>query len=245
MESCLLFFDLDGTVLFHGIIDAGVRRALAEAQAAGHKIILNTGRSVAFVPSVVFELPWDGFICGSAFGEYHGTAFLCSCVSPEDLLYAMKFSIREGYTILLEGNHHLLTLKTGSFIETDRSVEEVAASVKDIVKLTIQQPINDEQAAELAERFEVIRLRTYTELLQKGFSKAGAMLTLADKLGVPRERVIAFGDSENDYSMLEAAGTAVIMKNAWSGLNGIADYRMTEDETGVAEFIQTVLLNKR
>lgn len=44
----LMFFDLDGTLLFDGTIDNAVKKALNAAKNAGHRIILNTGRRWAF-----------------------------------------------------------------------------------------------------------------------------------------------------------------------------------------------------
>lgn len=55
---------------------------------------------------------------------------------------------------------------------------------------------------------------TYCEVVRRGVSKAGAVETLAESLGFATERVVAFGDGENDLAMITAAGIGVAMGNA-------------------------------
>ena len=55
---------------------------------------------------------------------------------------------------------------------------------------------------------------TYCEVVDRSVSKAGAVKTLAERLGFSDDRVIAFGDGENDLSMIAAAGIGVAMGNA-------------------------------
>lgn len=52
------------------------------------------------------------------------------------------------------------------------------------------------------------------DILPAGCSKGRALLDLAQERGVAREEILAIGDNWNDVSMLEAAGSAVLMANA-------------------------------
>jgi hydroxymethylpyrimidine pyrophosphatase-like HAD family hydrolase len=52
------------------------------------------------------------------------------------------------------------------------------------------------------------------DLLPAGCSKGTAVLGLAERRGIVREEILAIGDNWNDVSMLEAAGSAVLMANA-------------------------------
>jgi hydroxymethylpyrimidine pyrophosphatase-like HAD family hydrolase len=52
------------------------------------------------------------------------------------------------------------------------------------------------------------------DLLPAGCSKGSAVLGLAGSRGIAREEILAIGDNWNDVSMLEAAGSAVLMANA-------------------------------
>lgn len=52
------------------------------------------------------------------------------------------------------------------------------------------------------------------EIMASGVSKGAALLRVADRLGIAREAILAFGDGLNDREMLAAAGTGIIMGNA-------------------------------
>lgn len=61
------------------------------------------------------------------------------------------------------------------------------------------------------------------ELSSKVFDKGKAVERLCGFLGIPREDTIAFGDSMNDFKMLQAAGTGVCMAGGSPSLLRIAD----------------------
>lgn len=70
------------------------------------------------------------------------------------------------------------------------------------------------------------------EVTRKGVSKASGLRWLAHKLGIPKEEIIAFGDSGNDVDMLQFAGIGVAMGNAENIALEAADYvtkKNTED----------------
>lgn len=59
---------------------------------------------------------------------------------------------------------------------------------------------------------------------QLNVSKVTGLRVLMDKLGVSREEVMAFGDSENDLEMLREAGKAVVMGSGMECALKVADY---------------------
>ena len=66
MEKSVLFFDIDGTILSEITreIPEDAARALKAAQAAGHLLFINTGRTVCSVPAEIRRLKFDGYLCG-------------------------------------------------------------------------------------------------------------------------------------------------------------------------------------
>jgi Cof subfamily protein (haloacid dehalogenase superfamily) len=82
------------------------------------------------------------------------------------------------------------------------------------------------------------------EILPPGVDKGSALAFLTEKLSIPREAVMAFGDSMNDESMLRWAGHSVAMINGDSRLKEIAAIitDKTNDEDGVAEVIERYVL---
>lgn len=78
----------------------------------------------------------------------------------------------------------------------------------------------------------------YFEYTDKGINKARALNEFLPKLGIEAENVIAFGDGENDRSIIEYAGIGVAMGNAVQEILDIADeVTNTNDEDGIAEML--------
>ncbi|MBQ6811496.1 MAG: HAD hydrolase family protein, partial [Agathobacter sp.] len=77
------------------------------------------------------------------------------------------------------------------------------------------------------------------EIGKAGVTKIEGIRELCKLLNVPMEQTMAIGDSENDYSMINAAGIGVAMANASEDILAIADYITTSNtEDGVGEAIK-------
>ena len=79
----------------------------------------------------------------------------------------------------------------------------------------------------------------YLEFLNRGVDKGVGLEKLAGFYGIGRDDIIAFGDGENDISMLEVAGTGVALSNAKEEVKRVARYVTENDNNaaGVAEFL--------
>lgn len=79
----------------------------------------------------------------------------------------------------------------------------------------------------------------FLEILPEGIEKAKSLDILLSKLGLSSEELLAFGDGLNDIPMLEYAGIAVAMENAYEPVKEVADHiTLSNDEDGIAEFLQ-------
>lgn len=77
-------------------------------------------------------------------------------------------------------------------------------------------------------------------------TKGKGLLALASYLGVSMGQVMAFGDGENDISMLQAAGMGVAMGNAPEEVKAAANLvTLDNDEEGVAYSIEKYVLKIR
>lgn len=80
------------------------------------------------------------------------------------------------------------------------------------------------------------------EMNAQGATKGDALLWLADYLGIDRMETMAFGDGENDVSMLEAAGIGVAMENGQDSVKASAnELTLTNDQDGVAAAIEKLI----
>lgn len=120
---------------------------------------------------------------------------------------------------------------------------------------TIAEMIEAEQrllASSWAGQFECIRTAypgndlSILDLLPKGVSKSSALERLARRLGIAQEETMAIGDNWNDESMLDWAGTGVLMGNATEELRDLAPRRgwqigPTNREDGVAVMLEKAI----
>ncbi len=83
----------------------------------------------------------------------------------------------------------------------------------------------------------------YLEILPPGVDKGTAVRALAERLGVPREAIVAVGDNLNDLAMIEYAGLGVAMGNAPETLRAAADVvAPSNDDHGLQEVIERFIL---
>lgn len=88
--------------------------------------------------------------------------------------------------------------------------------------------------------------RNEVMLLPPGVSKGAGVLNLLRGEGLSPRNLLAFGDAENDHSLLQMAEVKVAVANAVEGLKSIADYVTAEPgPAGVADFIERYLLDGR
>jgi Cof subfamily protein (haloacid dehalogenase superfamily) len=102
-----------------------------------------------------------------------------------------------------------------------------------------------EQCPELQDKlidmglFEVTSDGLNLELTTKGCDKGEAMMWLSDYLKVPRKNTIAFGDGNNDLTMLNKAGWGVAMGNAADEVKAAAMYcTASNSQNGIAVFMK-------
>lgn len=81
------------------------------------------------------------------------------------------------------------------------------------------------------------------ELIIKSCTKGHALQYVCAHYGIAVENSIAFGDSMNDYEMLEAAGTSVVYEEANQSLKALGDYYFKDpDQDGILEVMQEMKL---
>ena len=80
------------------------------------------------------------------------------------------------------------------------------------------------------------------EIADQNAGKKAGVEFVADKLGINREEIAAFGDADNDIDMLKYAGIGIAMENASEGCKAAADYITTHHaENGVSYGVREIL----
>lgn len=82
----------------------------------------------------------------------------------------------------------------------------------------------------------------YFEFMAPGITKGNAQAGALPKVGIDASEVIAFGDAQNDISMLEWAGMGVAMGNATEAAKAAADMVTgSNNEDGIASALEKIL----
>jgi len=80
------------------------------------------------------------------------------------------------------------------------------------------------------------------EIVKKGLNKAVGLQKIAHYYNIPEERIIAFGDEDNDLEMIDYAGVGVAMENGIDELKSIAKHVTdTNENDGVSSFLESYL----
>ncbi|MBQ9939234.1 MAG: HAD family phosphatase [Oscillospiraceae bacterium] len=246
-----IFFDLDGTLVHDNKISEENIAAMNKVQAAGHKLIMNTGRSAAFIPQVAAEcVKWDGRICGNSYIEYGGEVLERKVMEREQLAFLYDFCEKKRIPCKFEGEEAIYTMEFDEKkdnvlqyeLERYRDVYPWKTMQKEyteqgeallVTKMTLCEPI-DKKYHNCFPGMYVIDMGHYAEIVCNGYTKATGMELISKKLGIGVEDTVAFGDSMNDTDMLKYAGTSVIMPHSLKMLDEISTFRVTSETDGVA-----------
>lgn len=260
----LVAIDIDGTLInnVHEITPA-VADAVKRVVDTGSRIVLCTGRPYPGAKRYMEELGLTQE--GDYIINYHGAlvqrtdtqkVVINHQLSYDDMIDWHNFvkkhdvslqAIREdgvfseGFdftpTQLIEPFVNNMTLHIRTLADLDPELKYSKFVIQDEVELIDQ--LESAMQADLTERYTVIRsMDTSIEVLNKDASKGRTLKELADYLGIPRERVMAIGDSGNDIDMVDYAGLGVAMGNAVPAVLDVADVvTSTNNEDGVAEAI--------
>ena len=250
MEKHLVFFDVDGTLLFknYEICESDVA-ALNALKAAGHEIFLNTGRSRSILPKELLKkVKFDGFLCGSTYIEYHGKVLHRECIDNEDLRGFCRYAKDEGVSLLLEGEKECYGINGGCFhpcVDITEALEDclIEPDFMRVTKMTAARDIPKRVALRF-KKIRCINFGGYSEQIVAGYDKAFGMKMLCDRLHVPYKNTVAFGDSVNDTEMLRFAGKGVIMHSAPAKLDEFACLRTEADKGGVSEGVEKIFFGE-
>lgn len=86
---------------------------------------------------------------------------------------------------------------------------------------------------------------TFFNITHPQVCKGAALRRLLDMLKIPKEEIMAMGDSGNDEALFEAAGLKIAMGNATDRLKSLADHIVSSvDDHGAAEAIEKFCLER-
>ena len=268
----LLALDMDGTLLNDQkeISPANIA-AIQEAVDAGVKLVLCTGRILSGVKPYFEQLGLDAeneYVIlnnGCALHQTSDWSLLDHHgLNADEIAYLADFArgfelpltlcdVDNYYVVDQTANAHIiedtqnifLTPKTISLKKT-RDHQQPFFLAKFVGEPGLVGDFMKEKDAELSQRFNtVLSQPSIYETLPQGVSKATALQSLAEKLGLLPTEIMAIGDGNNDREMLEFAGLAIAMDNASVPIKALANHvTKSNNEDGVAAAIYKWILQK-
>lgn len=245
-----IFLDIDGTLLRNSkqALQKNID-VIQKVRSLGHKVLINTGRSTAYMPKEFDAIKYfDGIISGAGARIILDKKELFCKLMPDTAIrhfFEICFDTKD--VSIFEGVDEMYIVGPARPFEYDwqfitpENVESYIKSGMRIEKFTILGKAPEELQNVLGNDYIVLQHPTYAEVIQKAYTKAGAMRIVLDYLKIPSEQSIAVGDSLNDYDMISAAGIGVAMGNAIPEIKEIASIITSSvDEAGVAAVLEKI-----
>lgn len=252
------FFDVDGTLAYRTpetgwqiILADEVRRAVGRFVERGNVAVLSTGRGFCAVDDCVAELPFAGSVTLDGAHVALGDRVLVDRSFPDELLDGMVSEMRRvGMDAFFQGTTGSICVCPDESPEDDwggvavHGVSDLTPEVRafGLAKVDFRE---GSLAAFRSSAFLTENLGYYDvgegchELVMPGCSKGTGARALLEALPERPSRVIAFGDSENDLSVLEVADVAVVMGSASERVRAVADIvAPPASERGVARVLE-------
>lgn len=266
----LIALDLDGTLLSNKhTVSEHTKNILQQAINEGHIVIIATGRShrnsIQYYDFLQLDTPMVNFNGAFIHHPYnhswertlhnpfsnktaHHIIDVCYELNVQNILAEVQ-----GNVYLEKHDDQLMQI----FQSAPVFEKELPFSIGSLRKQLTEDPTSiliyprAEHVTQLTEHLNdnhatMIAHRTWdapwhmVEIIKKGIHKAVGVKRVADYYQIPRERIIAFGDEDNDLEMIDYAGVGVAMGNAIDELKQVAKHVTdTNMDEGVRTFLES------
>ncbi len=234
----LVVFDLDNTLVSHTTesIPQSAIEACRKLKEKGIKILLASGRDVAD--------PYMEMVCRQTDPDYYvtvnGQAIYLKGMVVHHRHYISNQDVENVCKLAKElGIFLFWKFPSGVYVYSDnpdvsryrRGYPTIAHSYWN---RHLQEPViggsfmsihyTEEQMKEMFPSLNFIDIGHCYEMTSRGVNKLTSIKEVLDIEGITLEEVMAFGDSNNDREIIEAAETGVAMGNGIGDIKQIADY---------------------
>ena len=239
-----LFFDLDETLMFDGVISQENIDALKKAQEKGHEIFLSTGRTKGFLPSEVNKINFDGYLLASSYIEYKNEVLFASYLEEGTIQKCLSLIKKSRGGANFEGENAYFDIteemiKDLSEEEFDRLISSFDFRKAKISKVTFHYKLNPKEEASI-EELEKVFFSYKTECVPQGNTKGNLIKKFGSIIKVTKDNFIVFGDSENDVSMFNAVKNNIAICPSSKKLRNMARLIIFKKENGVAIALETL-----
>lgn len=253
----ILFLDIDGTILKpDDTIEDSTKRAIAEMKEQSIEVVLATGRPIHEISDIGIELDISSFIgYNGALAIYEGETIFAEPMNRRDVKYILDVAKENGHEVVMytSAKNYLTVLDSdmmkGFLHQFHLRKNELFTQdvIDDILGMTIIT------SGELGEEFydfsdgihlsqvNITGMQHCFDVIRDKVNKGVGVKFLLERLEIPREGSIAFGDGMNDKEMLSAVGEGFAMGNGHPDLFQHAKHKTTEvTNSGVFNGLKTL-----
>lgn len=266
MKPHLIVLDLDGTLLTdEKIITEKTAKTLIKAQEQGHHVMFATGRAYratsAYYNQLKLATPIVNFngafvhhpsnrawktihetlpleIVQDMIGSMEGFSWDNIIAEVSDDVYIHRADDKLIQAFSRHGNPQIKTGEIHKLLRDEPTSLLINTSLENAV--SIQDYLNDVHSENVGHRLWASPWGNAIEVFRSGLSKASGLAHVSKWMDIPRERIIAFGDENNDLEMIDYAGIGVAMENSIDELKAIADEiaPASNNEDGIAHVLE-------
>ncbi len=258
----LVAIDLDGTLLRSDkTISDRTKSVISYVSMQGITVVIATGRSYEAMLPFKEELGLESpVICYNGAAVVDGkTGEIISALTLDDVQARVIIETARTHDIHMHGflDGRLLYERTraeskqyedhtnliGEVVNFDQIEHLRFLKAMYVADHDVLVGIADELRSKLGDDAGVVfSLPHFLEIMHADAHKGNALAQIAASLGIAPSRIIAFGDAENDISMLTYAHIGVAMENADDQVKQAVQYRApSHDDDGVARFLEHYL----
>jgi len=266
----ILFTDLDGTLLNNrSQIDIEMKQALQDMTAAGHYLVLSSGRPLDSILEVK-ELAGINFPNVFIIANNGAIVYNCDTKEPVHEIRVSYEDVMNVWNFAKEHHIHVQTYTSDSIITATEDEEiifyrqriHLPLLLSDTPLNILKQPPHKLLLIDLHDHNRIAGIQTlleqcygnrlqtvfsnpyYLEVFAKEAGKGNSLRYLCNYLDIPVSASFAAGDAQNDLSMLQAAGTAIVMCNGTDVVKKHADIitKRSNDACGLADIIYEYIL---
>ncbi len=243
----VIFFDIDGTLLSHksGKVPQSTIDAIAKIQKKGIKIVVATGRDIVEMKKLPLDgIHFDGYLTlnGNICLDEEEHMFAGNEIDAGEVEILVSIFKAGRIPFVLIGEHkRYINYVDDIVIQTQEATHGTIPDIGEYHGEKIYQCLSfvdkgtREKLENLLDKCSITSWNdTGIDIIAKTGGKAAGIQKFLDKENIRRSQTMAFGDGENDKTMLKYAGIGVALGNGVESLKLDADYVTSDiDDNGV------------
>jgi len=274
MEYKIVASDLDGTLLNNSsLISCENLEAINALSKLGIHFVTSTGRTFGEIPEQIRENADIRYYIHSngavVLDKYEGKRIL-NCIPNSicrDILnlitnYETEMNIRHNGNLIIDSElkndsyyayHNVIDAHLDCIYHYSQKVDNFihyAYNADNVEVITVffhnyADKLHCKKQLEQNAQIRVTEASEYNlEIMNANAGKGNALYALADMLGVDYAETISIGDSDNDSTIIQAAGLGLAVSNACNSLKAVADQIICSNEEHVIPYVLSHYFSK-